>query len=729
MKELTYEFKEKYIVLTIYELLYSVIESVWFVFPLFKINNVMTAPYLMPLVLSGINFSLTNFDINSIQSLFFKIMKNSLFLIYLIPIISIYKIVSFFLKGRMPAFFKASRFFPLILNIISSSLIIFTFFNYTLLFASNISFFFKLDIINYAFLGTTLVFNFLFVFILMRVINRLSKDYKDYLSLLQNIKKIGGKKKNETVVSIRLKLIFSFMFIFITILIILSYVLMNDYKKTILDSIENNGKLLANQSASFFKENFNDDININFYLIQQYEKNKKTTLPFQSLSFYKKLGKEDKYIINNSTDKTMINVPVPDTDIINLNTKEKIHNTQNKTYFFVSQIQIQSKTIGYSVVTYKEDVIYESYFKTQVRMFIIIFIFLYVSIMLVYLLGSRISLPMIFLRMNVKKLSASLEKILSGQEKLSAGTLVFDDVQIKSKDEIRSLSLEINDLVGVIKGIIPYVSASTLKHADKEGIKSMKKELSFLFTDIRGFTTMCEGLAPDKVVDILNRYLDLQTEIIVNCGGDIDKFVGDEIMASFDGSSRELNACKAAMSLIESMEKEKVVRDKEGLKTINIGIGINSGPVVFGSVGAKDRMDFTSIGDTVNLAARLEGANKEYHTKVLISDFVYKKIYKNFLCREIDIITVKGKNKPVKIYEILQEKGKVTKKQVDLAKNFQEALSLYRKKEWKKALDVFKTNIEKFNDGPSKVFVERIKHFIKNEPPKIWDGVFTMTVK
>ena len=169
-------------------------------------------------------------------------------------------------------------------------------------------------------------------------------------------------------------------------------------------------------------------------------------------------------------------------------------------------------------------------------------------------------------------------------------------------------------------------------------------------------------MSPDKVVEMLNHYLDLQSSIIHENGGDVDKFVGDEVMAMFEGPKRDQNACKAAMEIRKAMAKEKELAKAAGAGTVSIGIGINAGPVVFGSMGAKDRMDFTSIGDTVNLAARLEGTNKEYATKTLITAAVYDKVKDAFICREIDLVTVKGKTEAVRIYELLQEtQGRATR--------------------------------------------------------------------
>jgi class 3 adenylate cyclase len=236
-------------------------------------------------------------------------------------------------------------------------------------------------------------------------------------------------------------------------------------------------------------------------------------------------------------------------------------------------------------------------------------------------------------------------------------------------------------------------------------------------------------MEPEAVVGVLNRYLDLETEIIMNNHGDVDKFVGDEMMASFDGPEKELNACRAAMQIRSAMMREREEREKSGQPVVSIGIGINSGDVVFGSVGARDRMDFTSIGDTVNLAARLEGANKAYGSKSIITQTVYDKVKDVFLCRELDFIAVKGKNEPVRIYEILQEMTGASPKLVEIKTLFEKGLGYYRNRKWDKAAAAFKKNADVFKDHPSEVYLERVQHFMKHEPPADWDGVFRMTVK
>ncbi len=384
---------------------------------------------------------------------------------------------------------------------------------------------------------------------------------------------------------------------------------------------------------------------------------------------------------------------------------------------------------GFTIVTYYDELLMKSYFHAKILVFSWAIIFLYIAIILSLLLADFIANPLLYLKTNVHKSSVALSEILDGNSKITASNLVYTD-SIISKDEIKDVSREIKNMVGIMKGIIPYISFSTLQAAEKENKKATSaRDLCFLFTDIRGFTTLCENKPPKEVVEILNHYLDIETEIILNNGGDIDKFVGDEMMAFFSGPKKEYNACKAAMEIRAAMREQQQLALTEGGDVIQMGIGINSGKVIFGSVGSQTRMDFTSIGDTVNLAARLESANKAYGSKAIITETVYEKLKDTFVCRELDFITVKGKTEPVRIFEILQTKAMASDKLFDIKDLFEKGLAAYRKQQWDKAEEMFRLCNEKYNDMPSVVFLDRIEHFKNNPPPKKWDGVFVMKIK
>ena len=181
------------------------------------------------------------------------------------------------------------------------------------------------------------------------------------------------------------------------------------------------------------------------------------------------------------------------------------------------------------------------------------------------------------------------------------------------------------------------------------------KELTVLFSDIRGFTTLSENMSPQALVNHLNTYLTEMTDIILEYDGTLDKYVGDEIMcfwgAPLPQEEHALYACLCALRQMEALRELNKGWPPE--RRINIGIGVNSGIMTVGNMGSLGRMNYTLMGDNVNLGARLEGTNKQYATNVIISENTYGLVKDKFVVRELDNIRVKGKNKPVLIYELI----------------------------------------------------------------------------
>jgi len=560
---------------------------------------------------------------------------------------------------------------------------------------------------------------------LIRLITGLEKrnpNYRQYRAFRIATKAIsasrGGIQKRLTIV---------FASLLLTVVAVLSAVLLRDFGRTILSAVIDNGGAIAERAASVVKTNAGDSIAINDYFAIEKAKNAKALFPFKSLTYFRLDPKKGIFAVSASTTNETGVAGEREAGTLPKKPEMAEHEAEG-TIEFKSPVILSGKTIGYASVMYDRAVIYEPYYRTTIKVLIIAFLFLYMSVFLTYLIGRGIVSPILFLGMSVNELTGRLSAMVGGTEKVSAERLHYDD-KVSTKDEIKRLSLEIGNMASVIRGVVPYISTSTLQHSGKGAPSSDRRELTFLFTDIRGFTTFCEGRSPEEVVDILNHYLDIQTEAILAHGGDVDKFVGDEVMAMFDGSEKELNACKAGMAIRKAMAEEQEKARKEGKATISIGIGINSGPVVFGSVGARNRMDFTSIGDTVNLAARLEGANKTYGTKSLITESVYEKVKDTFLCREIDLMTVKGKTRPVRIYEVLQESKKAAPKLGEIKSGFELGLHAYRAQDWIGARKAFKSVAGEYRDEPSSVFLKRVELFESVPPGKEWDGVFAMTVK
>ncbi|HBR17121.1 MAG: hypothetical protein A3G39_04185 [Deltaproteobacteria bacterium RIFCSPLOWO2_12_FULL_43_16] len=276
-----------------------------------------------------------------------------------------------------------------------------------------------------------------------------------------------------------------------------------------------------------------------------------------------------------------------------------------------------------------------------------------------------------------------------------------------------------------------YVAAPVmeeiLKHPEKLKLGGEEKELTVLFSDIRRFTTISEGLKPNALINLLNEYLSAMSEVVFKYQGYLDKYVGDAIMAVYGAPlMQEDHINKACLTALDMMERLNGIRQEwkgKGLPILNIGIGINTGNMVVGNVGSEQKYEYTVIGDNVNLASRLEDLNKLYGTNIIVSERVYKQIGEDFFCRELDIVQVKGKIKPVTIYELIDRKGVSSLKGAVDA--FHRGLKYYREKRWEEAIKAFNTVIElKPDDGPSLLFIQRCRQFMVSPPPDDWQGIF-----
>ncbi len=189
-----------------------------------------------------------------------------------------------------------------------------------------------------------------------------------------------------------------------------------------------------------------------------------------------------------------------------------------------------------------------------------------------------------------------------------------------------------------------------------------KAEVTVIFSDIRGFTNLSERLTPAEVGEFLNHYFEEMIRMVFIHEGTLDKLMGDAVMAFFGApiffADHPIKACRCALRMVSTLERLKKENMIKGIEEINIGVGLNTGEVIVGNLGSSQYIDYTVIGDTVNLGARLEKLNKEYQTNIIISEFTYQRVKEEFKCRELDLVTVRGKSKPIKIYELIEEKEK-----------------------------------------------------------------------
>lgn len=281
--------------------------------------------------------------------------------------------------------------------------------------------------------------------------------------------------------------------------------------------------------------------------------------------------------------------------------------------------------------------------------------------------------------------------------------------------------------------VAPSLINEILKDPDKLVLGGEERRLTVLFSDIRGFTTISESLKPQVLVTLMNNYLTPMTDIVLKNEGTVDKYMGDAIMAFWGApiwqEDHSKRACRAALDMLKKLSELQIEWEKAGLPRIDIGVGISTGRVTVGNMGSNTRFDYTVMGDTVNLGSRLEGINKEYGTHAIVPKYTYEDVKDEFVLRPLDLIKVKGKVIPIKIYELMGDMSEMEKLR-GIVEGFEAGLSYYWGKKWDMAEESF-NNVMKLrqDDGPSRVFLSRIKELRKTELPPDWDGVFVMTKK
>jgi adenylate cyclase len=261
------------------------------------------------------------------------------------------------------------------------------------------------------------------------------------------------------------------------------------------------------------------------------------------------------------------------------------------------------------------------------------------------------------------------------------------------------------------------------------------KHATILFSDIRSFTTLSEAEGPQETVAMLNEYFTEMVDILFNNRGILDKYIGDALLAVFGApftTGRDAdNGVKAAVEMIRTLEDFNRRRCQSGKAPIKIGIGINSDDVLVGNIGSLKRMDYTVIGDGVNLASRLEGATKYYGSNILISGPTLGSLTGKYLVREVDLIRVRGKTKPVAIHEVLDYCEPTEASRIrEMVGVFEEGLGLYRRAEWATAVRTFEQALCLYpSDKLSRLYIERCRRLLHERPGPDWDCVWVMAEK
>ena len=334
-----------------------------------------------------------------------------------------------------------------------------------------------------------------------------------------------------------------------------------------------------------------------------------------------------------------------------------------------------------------------------------------------------------------------------------------DEEKVKIQQVERSINLTVNPLTnpegGVRGGLVvledisqqkrmkttmyryltPTVAEQVMELGEDELMKGKRKEATILFSDIRGYTTLTENLGASEVVSLLNQYFGTMVEAVFNYEGTLDKFIGDALMAVF-GAPLELedHAWRSVQAALDMRERLKVFNERRIIQEqpqIRIGVGISSGEVVSGNIGSHKRMDYTVIGDGVNLSSRLEGVTKEYDCDIILSEFTYNLCRERIWARQLDTIRVKGKHQAVNIYELIGDRSmQLTDSTQEFLFHYHAGRRAYLSRDFQQALICFDAAKRmRSSDKAVAIHLERCSNYLKKPPPASWDGVWVIGAK
>lgn len=368
--------------------------------------------------------------------------------------------------------------------------------------------------------------------------------------------------------------------------------------------------------------------------------------------------------------------------------------------------------------------------KLQITLLFIGGFVLIIAIALSFLLAGGITKP-------IRTLAIAARRI--GQGELET------NVDIRTGDELEQLGGAFNEMVIGLKErefikntferyVSKTVASELIKNPNMVRLGGTKKELTVMFSDIGGFTTLSEALTPEEVVRRLNEYFEGMSSAILEFNGTLNQFQGDAVVAFWGAPiPQENHATLACLAAIRCREFLKSLQEKwiaQGLPQRTFRFGISTGEMVVGNIGSSSRFEYTVIGDEVNLASRLEGANKIYGTQILISDKTYELTKGEIIVRELDIIRVVGKSQPVRIYELVSEKGQLDDGRFEILEKFRSGVNLYREQKWSEAGEYFEKILELDpHDKPTQEYLRRCKEFENSPPPPDWEGVFELRSK
>jgi adenylate cyclase len=341
-----------------------------------------------------------------------------------------------------------------------------------------------------------------------------------------------------------------------------------------------------------------------------------------------------------------------------------------------------------------------------------------------------------------------VRRLLEGARAVEAGDL-DQTLLITSKDEIGRLTGAFNRMVEQLR-LKERIRETFGKYIDPQVVEGLidrpalatagqRRVMTTLFCDLQGFTNISEGMTPQGLVKIMNRYLSIMSQPIRNQHGVIDKYIGDAIMAYWgppfnDDADQARFACLAALDMVARLAPLNAelpeILGVRNAPPLDIRIGIATGEALVGSIGSELMMSYTIMGDSVNLASRLEGANKVYGTRVLASEATAKAADPDVEVREVDRVVVLGQKEPQAVFEVLARKGELTTAQEQLRARFTEGLAAYRTKQWEIARQCFAAALAVVpNDGPSVTLLKRLDRLQAANLAEDWDGAWHVDQK
>ena len=348
------------------------------------------------------------------------------------------------------------------------------------------------------------------------------------------------------------------------------------------------------------------------------------------------------------------------------------------------------------------------------------------------------------------RLSRPVRSLASAMRDVQGGNLNIE-LPVSSTDEVGRLTDSFNFFVKELRSkqrlkqtfgkyIDPRILEHVLAQPDAEAVASGRREMTVLFADLVGFTGLSERLTPLLMVTLLNRHFGLQALAVQEHHGVVDKFIGDSVMAFWGPpfvkpEEHAVLACRAAQGQLTALGTlRRELPDITGLRrdapVIDLGIGICTGEVVVGNIGSENTRSYTVIGDTANLAARLETANRVYGTHILVAESTAQAVGSQFEMREIDTIFVKGKIETTRAFELMSAAGQLSEELVRLRERYDAARRSYLAQDWDTAEATFRECLQiRPNDGPSRVFLERFQALRLHPPGKNWNGVWQLVEK